>query len=520
MDKDLENKIQNFERDMTKLEEFCKAHETLYIYGAGKYGARYYSLIKDRYKVSGFVVSAEKDCGSYQGLPVIPAANLPGSSSNHVGIIPAFKGSSADDIKQKFPAGIVDVFDIESHDFMSYSSMIKPLYDIHEKLKEYGPPAKLPLPPRDSKVNILIIRLDSIGDVICTTPLIREIRRNYPNASIDVVICRKNEDLLKNCPYIDGLLLYDLDLYESDFGESYDFNDIKAKVDVFVQENLKKKYDIAIEAKEFLVGTFVQQAILSRACGAKWIVGRTGVNLNQIISYNIFGDIYSYIFLQNFAMHETIYQLEMLRECGLEVESFQQELWPSEENRDKAVAIIHSRVSSTTKLLVAVAISGSTRRKSWPTSKYLELFKDVYTQYGDEILFILLGGKKELEKGLDLEQECKNVLNCAGKCSLNDTVALLEKCNLFLGSNTGALHMAAVAKVNAVVLYSDCLSDSAYINAGSACRWEGLGIINYNLIPPGGLDGCHFVCINEEPHCINQIKVEQVAMALRCMLHS
>lgn len=40
-----------------------------------------------------------------------------------------------------------------------------------------------------SKINkILIIRLDEIGDVVMTTPFIRELRRNFPKAEINLIV--------------------------------------------------------------------------------------------------------------------------------------------------------------------------------------------------------------------------------------------------------------------------------------------------------------------------------------------
>ena len=78
--------------------------------------------------------------------------------------------------------------------------------------------------------------------------------------------------------------------------------------------------------------------------------------------------------------------------------------------------------------------------------------------------------------------------------------------------------MASVVGINTIVLYGDALSDESYIGGCGPCRWEALGVVNYNLIPPSGLDGCHHHCSKHEPHCINQIEVSQVEMALNCMV--
>ncbi len=56
---------------------------------------------------------------------------------------------------------------------------------------------------------MLVIRLDEIGDVVLTTPLLRELRRNLPRAWITLVVKKQVYNLVVNCPYVNEVLSFD-----------------------------------------------------------------------------------------------------------------------------------------------------------------------------------------------------------------------------------------------------------------------------------------------------------------------
>lgn len=56
--------------------------------------------------------------------------------------------------------------------------------------------------------NILIIRRDNIGDLVCTTPLIEGIKKAYPSANIHLLINSVSQDVVKNNPFIYRTYVY------------------------------------------------------------------------------------------------------------------------------------------------------------------------------------------------------------------------------------------------------------------------------------------------------------------------
>src|SRR3989338_6031983 len=68
--------------------------------------------------------------------------------------------------------------------------------------------------------NILIVNTFGIGDVLFSTPLIKEIKRNLPEARVHFLCNRRNVDLLKNDPDIASVIVFEKDEFRECFKQS------------------------------------------------------------------------------------------------------------------------------------------------------------------------------------------------------------------------------------------------------------------------------------------------------------
>jgi ADP-heptose:LPS heptosyltransferase len=55
--------------------------------------------------------------------------------------------------------------------------------------------------------NILFLRYDRIGDMVITTPVFRELKREYPEINISVLASKVNQTILDNNPYVDKVYI-------------------------------------------------------------------------------------------------------------------------------------------------------------------------------------------------------------------------------------------------------------------------------------------------------------------------
>ncbi len=60
---------------------------------------------------------------------------------------------------------------------------------------------------KPEKLKILVIQTAKIGDMVCTTPVFREIKKKYPDCYLTALVTSKTKDILKNNPRIDEIIL-------------------------------------------------------------------------------------------------------------------------------------------------------------------------------------------------------------------------------------------------------------------------------------------------------------------------
>jgi ADP-heptose:LPS heptosyltransferase len=56
--------------------------------------------------------------------------------------------------------------------------------------------------------SILVIRMNRIGDMICTIPLLKTLRKEFPEARLSVLAEASNAEVIRHEPYIDRVLVY------------------------------------------------------------------------------------------------------------------------------------------------------------------------------------------------------------------------------------------------------------------------------------------------------------------------
>jgi ADP-heptose:LPS heptosyltransferase len=94
-------------------------------------------------------------------------------------------------------------------------------------------------------------------------------------------------------------------------------------------------------------------------------------------------------------------------------------------------------------------------RKRWPAERFAEVASRVC---GFDVV-VILGGKAEQQTGREIAGRLcrpgihRTVINLAGRTTLRELVSALARCDLVVGSDTGAMHMAvALDKPTVVVL--------------------------------------------------------------------
>ncbi len=168
---------------------------------------------------------------------------------------------------------------------------------------------------------------------------------------------------------------------------------------------------------------------------------------------------------------------------------------------------------------VAVAIGAAQGRRWWPLERYAAVI-DALCESGCTV--VLLGAPDEVERGRSLRDrlaDATSVVDLIGHIPLRETVAVIDRCALFVGNDSGLGHVAAAVGTPAVIISCHPLGAPAdHVNAPE--RYQPVGGPSV-VIRPGSPTSarCAAGCVPvDEPCCITRVPVDDVLEACRTLM--
>jgi lipopolysaccharide heptosyltransferase II len=297
----------------------------------------------------------------------------------------------------------------------------------------------MPKPANNIK-KILIIALSGAGDVLMSTPLIRELRLNYPKAEID-------------CLVMQGRVASDVLITNKDLSKVIYFNFMKEGVIKslsFCKKMRKENYDLSITVYP---QARYEYSIVSWLIGAKRRIGFNYDSQSLKLNRLFFTDILE----ENFVEHVVMNNLKVLSLLGLRRKVKNPSLIL---NLGKSNINFANSFFTKNKIKKAVAIhagSGTTKNfilKRWSRDKFASLASTLNREKGYKI--ILLGGPDEQElKNYIIKKsnllENKEIFNL--NTDILNTSAIIEKCKLLITNDTIMGHIAAAVGTKVIGLF-------------------------------------------------------------------
>ena len=138
--------------------------------------------------------------------------------------------------------------------------------------------------------------------------------------------------------------------------------------------------------------------------------------------------------------------------------------------------------------------------KRWPLDRFGEVVKELMARH--DIWPVVFGGSEDRESGDRLLAGWGRGYNAAGALSVRASAAALRQCALYLGNDTGTMHLAAAAGTPCVAVFS------ARDRPGA---WYPYGVEQRVFRTAIECEGCYLeACVERKNECLNRISVEQV----------
>lgn len=293
-------------------------------------------------------------------------------------------------------------------------------------------------------MKILVISLAGIGDALLATPLIHELRANFPDATVDaLVLWAGSRDLLENNPHLNHI--HQKNLVTA--GKLDTAGKLKALR--FFWSLRRERYDVSIN-------THPQSQRLYRM--AARIVGAPTRISHE---YECFGApdrrLVNRTLPQDYTRHSIENNFDALPLLGAqkklpahEIEIF---LTPDEEKWADDFLANHKLTGQ--KLLGVHVGSGGTKNlplKRWPLKNYIGLVRRLNRERRD-ISVLLFGGPDEaVDHEMILAQTDRDRVFQVGAKNLRQAAALIKRCHSFLSVDTALMHLAAAVKTPAQIV--------------------------------------------------------------------
>lgn len=154
--------------------------------------------------------------------------------------------------------------------------------------------------------------------------------------------------------------------------------------------------------------------------------------------------------------------------------------------------------------LVAVAPGSKMPAKRWPTERYKQVGRQILSKDETSAL-VAIGGREDQRLGEELQQAWgARSLNLCGQLSVFGSAAVLRRCESFIGNDSGAMHLAGLAGIPCIALFS------ARDLPG---KWAPLGDHNRILRKNVECAGCMLEVCDKDNLCLAKIEVHEVVEA-------
>ena len=290
--------------------------------------------------------------------------------------------------------------------------------------------------PLDNIRHAAIFRLDNIGDVVQSTGFMRELRRILPSASITIFVGSSAAELLQYCPYVNRVISV-----PQVISAAPDHPQVDA-IRNEIAQHFCGAFELALNprfAEDYYCANLYMQAT-----GAPLRIG-----FQQKILANGY-DATSYLSHAIVAEHENVAPLmstTFLQVLSGKPAEPRLELWSSHEQEAAAAATI-AEVPNRIGPFCAIGIGASQAFRVWPVDCFAELCLRLTRRGMTPVLF---GSSQDMPAAEQIQAASGNAcINVTGRLALGAAVALMRRCELFIGNDSGPKHVAAATGVPVV----------------------------------------------------------------------
>lgn len=327
---------------------------------------------------------------------------------------------------------------------------------------------------------ILLIKLDAVGDVLRTTPLVEAIKKKFPNSQLTWLVDKSGDLFLKNNPFIDRVLIYSPE----------NINMLKCEF-----------FDILINLDKDKKATSLANKIKS-PCKRGFLLSHYGV----VIPANKSSKLLYRIALDNFGEKTTNEKnFQEMVFLAAEIPYNKEDYFLKLDKEDIKFAEKFKKKLSKNKKIIGINTGCGPKypHKKWHKEGIIKLIKKLNNEKKQVILF---GGPDEKKLNKEIKNKVK-VIDAGFDNTLTQFSALINLCDVIFTGDTVTLHIGIALKKPVVCVFGPTPSQEIRLGKGKKLVGKVPCLNCYNQFP----------CIKDKegkPNCMQTITVEEVLEAI------
>ena len=284
-------------------------------------------------------------------------------------------------------------------------------------------------------MKILIVKLGAVGDVVHTLPALHSLRKNFPHAFIAWAVERKSMDVITGNPDLDEVIIFE----RKELQKIFKADGVIAAYRFFEEfaGKLKEyKFDLVIDFQ-----TLFKSGIITLSSGAKKRIGfDKWRELNRLFTNQR---------VKAVSRHTVDKYLELVDAAGGKVDSTPVKIACSSEDASYVDGFLNEKALAD-KPWVAINPGASWTSKLWPVKKFAALC-DILEDSGIPVVVIWGPGEEPLVDGI--VEAASSKPHVAPSTSIKQLACLLERSSLYVGGDTGPMHMAVAMGTTVVGIF-------------------------------------------------------------------
>ena len=291
---------------------------------------------------------------------------------------------------------------------------------------------------------ILHIRLDHLGDLILSTPLLTAIHDNWPDKEIYSLVTPYNQEVVRGCPYINDVLVYShkwgyMKQVQFLLGlKQYNFDMVIAH-----SPTMKSYVAAYLTGAMHRIGLYYEERPM--------VVKLINFLLTDPIPLNNREKLEA----GEKVPHEVETSISIAEHMGLTVKNRDLYLEPTKKDMKYAVDRLKGWHWKPGRKIVGIHISEKWFRNGWTIKHFYNMAGNIQKKWPKAYVLFTYGSKEgDIGREIAKFYQTSQTIECAWDLSVKQWAALIKACSFFVSTDTGAVHVAASQKIPTVVVYA------------------------------------------------------------------